>query len=135
MSEQLARDVQHALTRFGIRTKLRERSVKYREERRRAFEVEVMDAPSLLKFCDEIGILGKEEALPRFEPKAECAAPVLARPCSTEVWDDIEKAKGELSWAEINRRCGRPREPQLAHQPPRPTPARNGCAAGKCARR
>ena len=26
-----------------------------------------------------------------------------------EVWDDIEKAKGELSWAEISRRCGRAR--------------------------
>jgi replicative DNA helicase len=23
------------------------------------------------------------------------------------VWDDIEKAKGELSWAEVSRRCGR----------------------------
>jgi replicative DNA helicase len=113
VSEQLARDVQHALTRFGIRTKLRRRQVKYAYngdvQRRRAFEVEVMDAPSLLRFCDEIGILGKQDAVDRVRDRAaraqhQFSLDVVPR----EVWVDIEKAKGELSWAEISRRCGRP---------------------------
>ena len=109
MSEQLARDVQHALTRFGIRAKLRVRSVKYLEERRRAFEVEVMDAPSLLKFCDEVGILGKQDAIDRVRAVAAKAIhgySLDTLPC--EVWDDIQKARGDLSWAEVSRRCGRP---------------------------
>ena len=98
----------HGLLRFGIRTKLRERSLKYLDSRRRAFEVEIMGAPSLLRFCDEIGILGKQEAVDRVSAVAAKAAhgPSLDT-VPAEVWDDIDKAKGELSWAEINRRCGR----------------------------
>jgi replicative DNA helicase len=108
VGEQVARDVAHALLRFGIRTRLRERSVKYRDSRRRSFEVEIIDAPSMLKFCDEIGILGKQDAVDRVRAvaaKARSGYSLDTVPC--EVWDDIEKAKGELSWAEVNRRCGR----------------------------
>ncbi|MBA3746614.1 MAG: AAA family ATPase [Solirubrobacterales bacterium] len=109
VSEQLARDVQHALTRFGIRTKLRERSVKHRSERRRAFEVEVVDAPSQLKFCDEIGILGQEMAVLRAHAKGAFEQHQFTLDVvPAEVWDDIDKAKGDLPWAEISRRCGRP---------------------------
>jgi replicative DNA helicase len=109
VSEQLARDVAHALLRFGIRTKLRERSVKYLDGRRRAFEVEVMDAPSLLKFCDEIGILGKEEALERVRAVAAHAGSGYSLDTlPPEAWTDVLKAKGELTWAEVSRRCGRP---------------------------
>ena len=108
VSEHVARDVAHGLLRFGIRTKLRERSLKYLDSRRRAFEVEIMGAQSLLRFCDEIGILGKQEAVDRVRAVAAKAArgPSLDT-VPAEVWDDIDKAKGELSWAEINRRCGR----------------------------
>ena len=109
VSEQLARDVQHALTRFGIRATLRVRSVKYLEERRRAFDVEVIDAPSLLTFCDEVGIIGKQGAIDRARAVAAKAIhgdSLDTLPC--EVWDDIQKARGDLSWAEVSRRCGRP---------------------------
>jgi replicative DNA helicase len=108
VSEQLARDVAHALLRFGIRTKLRVRSVKYLDGRNRAYEVEVMDAPSLLKFCDEIGILGNEDAVARVRAVAtEAVHGYSLDAVPVEVWDDIEKAKGQLSWAEVSRRCGR----------------------------
>jgi replicative DNA helicase len=110
VSEQLARDVAHALLRFGIRTKLRERSITYPEGRNRSFEVEIVDAPSVLKFCDEIGILGNEGAVARLRAVAvEAVHGYSLDTVPPEVWDDIVKAKGKLSWAEINRRCGRPR--------------------------
>ena len=113
VSEQLARDVQHLLLRFGVRAKLRERQVKYvyadAESRRRSYEVEVMDAASLLAFADRIGILGKEAALARVRSVAAAAAFGFSGDAvPVEVWDDIIKAKGERSWAEVNRRVGRP---------------------------
>jgi replicative DNA helicase len=108
-SLQLARDVQHALTRFGIRAKLRARSMSYQHGRRPAFEVEVMDAPSLIRFCDEIGILGKDLAVSRVRAKVAFAQQQFSLDVvPAQVWVDIEKAKGDISWAEINRRCGRP---------------------------
>ncbi len=73
-----------------------------------AFEVEIMDAPSLLRFCDEIGILGKELALARVRAVAAAAAHGYSLDTvPSAVWDDIYKAKGDLTWAEISRRCGR----------------------------
>ena len=108
VSERLARDVSHALTRFGIRSKLRRRSIAYAGDRRAAFEVEIMDAPSLLRFCNEIGILGKEPALARVRAVAAAAAHGYSLDTvPSAVWDDIHKAKGDLTWAEVSRRCGR----------------------------
>lgn len=109
VSEQLVSDVAHALLRYGIRTKVRERSVKYAGTRHRSFEIEIMDARSMRRFIDEIGILGKEAALGRVlqvVDQAKIGWSLDTVP--TEVWDDILKAKDELSWAEISRRCGRP---------------------------
>ena len=44
VSERLARDVAHALLRFGIRTKLRRRAVRVPRGAAAAFEIEIMDA-------------------------------------------------------------------------------------------
>lgn len=110
VSEQLSLDVMHLLLRFGIRSKRRERWVAYRGERRRAFEVEVMDSASLRTFCTEIGILGKEAAVAQVAeriatiPTNQFTADVLP----LEVWDDVIKAKGDRSWASINAAVGKP---------------------------
>jgi replicative DNA helicase len=110
VSEQLSLDVMHLLLRFGIRSKRRTRSVAYRGERRRAFEVEVMDSASLRIFCKEIGILGKEAAVERVAarvatvPTNQFTADVLP----LEVWDDVIKAKGVRTWASINAAAGKP---------------------------
>ena len=45
----------HLLLRFGIRSKLRTRSIAYAGGRRTSYEVEVMGASSLLRFAEEIG--------------------------------------------------------------------------------
>jgi replicative DNA helicase len=109
VSEQLARDVSHLLLRFGVRAKLRRRSMPYRDGVRPAFEIEVMDSRSLIRFAHEIGILGKRAALDGVRAVAERATfGFSADALPVEVWDDIVKAKGELSWAEVNRRCGKP---------------------------
>lgn len=109
VSEQLSLDVFHLLLRFGIRAKRRERSIAYQGERRRAFEVEIMDAASLRAFAAEIGILGKEAAVQRVVDAVEHAQPSFtADSLPIDVWDDVIKAKGERSWADISRAAGKP---------------------------
>jgi replicative DNA helicase len=110
VSKELVDGVAHLLRRFGLRVKLRERRITYQGGRRTAYEIEIMDAASLLTFCDEIGILGKSVAVGAVRQRAEGALRNEQAPddVPAAVWDDIEKAKGELSWAEINRLTGRP---------------------------
>ena len=111
VSEQLSLDVVHLLLRFGIRSKRRTRWVKYNDNRRRAFEVEIMDSASLRLFCAEIGILGKGAAVERVAAHV-AHAPLNQYTIDTlpkEVWDDVIKAKGERTWASINAAAGKPR--------------------------
>ena len=108
VSEQLSVDVAHLLLRFGIRTKRRTRSVPYAGTRRRAFEIEVMDAASLRRFADEIGILGKEDAVARVVSAVSGARPSFTiDTLPLDVWDDVVKAKGERSWADVSRAAGK----------------------------
>ncbi len=111
VSEQLSLDVMHLLLRFGIRSKRRTRSIAYAGARRRAFEVEIMDGASMSTFCGEIGIIGKQLAVDLVAAKA-AATPVGQFTVDTlpmEVWDDVIKAKGERSWADVNAAAGKPR--------------------------
>ncbi len=111
-SEPLGRDVFHALVRFGIRAKLRERETGYNRARQRSFEIEVVDPRSLVRFCDEIGINGQEHAIAHVRTVAAAAVPGSSTDCvPAEAWNDVLKAldsAGGPSWAEVNRRCGRP---------------------------
>jgi replicative DNA helicase len=108
VSEQLSLDVTHLLLRFGIRSKRRERSIAYRGTQRRAFEIELMDADSLLQFCDQIGIVGKETAIAAVAELANRIVPSFSiDTLPVDVWDDVVKAKGERSWAEISRASGK----------------------------
>lgn len=69
-----------------------------------------MDAASMTRFCDEIGILGKSAAVQRVAERA-AATPAGQYTIDTlpmEVWDDVVKAKGERSWADISRAAGKP---------------------------
>jgi replicative DNA helicase len=111
-SEPLGRDVFHALVRFGIRAKLRERETGYNRARHRICEIEVVDPRSLVRFCDEIGICGQEHAVAHVRTVAAAAVPGSASDCvPAEAWNDVLKAldaAGGPSWEEVNRRCGRP---------------------------
>jgi replicative DNA helicase len=108
-SEQLAADVAHLLLRFGVRAKRRARPLD-RPGDPPMFEVEVIDSPSLIAFADEIGIHGREATISIV--RAHAAARTFGGSLDAvpgAVWDDIVKAAGELTWAELNERCGKPR--------------------------
>ncbi|WP_371682538.1 replicative DNA helicase [Kitasatospora sp. MMS16-BH015] len=110
VSERLARDVAHLLLRLGIVAKVVRRTVAYQGERRPAFQVLVHDIDQIRTFAARVGIFSKEAQL------AEVLATFgerVGRPnldlVPSEVWELILAEKGELSWAEVSARTGRPR--------------------------
>src|SRR6185436_18488548 len=107
VNEGLARDMQHLLLRFGIVAKLRHRSILYRGERRRAFELRVVRQEDIARFVREIGIFGKERAAARALRISSRKRPkVNLDVVPAEVWSLIERKKGARSWAEISRALG-----------------------------
>ncbi|MBW4487789.1 MAG: replicative DNA helicase [Trichocoleus desertorum ATA4-8-CV12] len=107
VSEKLARQVQHLLLRFGIIAALKQRSVKYKDTRRPAWQLDITDALSIKTFISEIGIFGKEPALSKVQ------AALLNKKYQTnrdlipmEVWAAITTAKGTESWQALAVRAG-----------------------------
>jgi replicative DNA helicase len=111
VSEQLARDVQHLLLRFGVVAKLRRRMVSYDGGRRQAWDVSFQDPASVLAFCSEIGIASKEEAVERVRALAEARVGATAawELLPMRVWDLVLAEKGARSWADVSEAAGRPR--------------------------
>ncbi len=107
VSERLARQVQHLLLRFGILAKLRQRWVRYRDGRRCSWQLDITAVGSLQTFVEEIGIHGKQPAV---DAVAEVARKGGARGNVDHVpaaaWKLVERAKGDMSWAELARRSG-----------------------------
>ena len=106
-SEKMARQVQHLLLRFGVIAALKKRAVKYREERRVAWQLDITDALSIKTFLDEIGIHGKAEAVAAVRAllanrRYQSNRDLLPR----EIWPRIAAAKGAQSWANVARRMG-----------------------------
>ncbi|HEX8117191.1 MAG TPA: replicative DNA helicase, partial [Pyrinomonadaceae bacterium] len=105
-SERLARQVQHLLLRFGVIASLKRRSVKYRDERREAWQLDITDARSIKTFVEEVGIHGKEAAL-----DSVCEA-LKGRRYQTnrdlipvEVWGEVGALKGSESWSSLAKRA------------------------------
>lgn len=66
VNERLIKDVQHLLLRFGIVSSYRRKEVDYirkNGEQSIAYQLHIGDSRSVIAFCDEIGIFGKEEAV------------------------------------------------------------------------
>ena len=110
VSEPLARSVQHLLLRFGVLSKIRLRQVAYKGTRRPAWNVFITTNESLLAFCDQIGILGRQRGIDRVR------LAVGSRPSNPnldtlpiETWQQILAAKGPRPWAAISDVTGRPR--------------------------
>src|SRR5262249_29685385 len=107
VSEQLARQVQHLLLRFGIIASLKKRLVKYKGSHRLSWQLDITDAKSIRTFISEIGIFGKEE-------KLEAALESLERHkyqtnrdiVPVEIWERIAQAKGDESWSSLAQRAG-----------------------------
>src|SRR5690606_29747325 len=107
VSERLARQVQHLLLRFGILAKLRQRWVRYRDGRRCSRQVDITATASLRIFAEEIGIHGKQAAVDAVASRA-CQGSTRGNVdhVPAEAWKLVERAKGDLSWAELARRSG-----------------------------
>ncbi|MEG3846434.1 replicative DNA helicase [Microcoleus sp. herbarium19] len=107
VSEQLAREVQHLLLRFGIIAALKKRSVKYKNTRRPAWQIDITDAKSIKTFISEIGIFGKEAALAKVEEALENKISHNNRDLiPVEAWEYLALAKGNESWASLAKRAG-----------------------------
>ncbi|WP_441251256.1 replicative DNA helicase [Kitasatospora sp. McL0602] len=111
VSERLARDVAHLLLRLGIVAKVVRRTVEYQGERRPAFQVLIHDIDQIRTFAARVGIFSRERQL------AEVLVSVgerVGQPnldlIPAEIWELVKAEKGELSWAEVSARTGRPRK-------------------------
>jgi len=114
VSEQLARDMQHLLLRFGIVAKLRHRAVVYRDTRRTAYELRIVRQEDIARFVREIGIFGKERAAAKALRTSLSKRPkVNLDVIPPEVWKLIERKKGTRSWADIGRALGLGENPNL----------------------
>jgi replicative DNA helicase len=107
VNEELARDIQHLLLRFGIVAKLRYRTVPYRGTRRTAYELRVVRQEDIARFVREIGVFGKERAAAKalrvsLAKRPKVNLDVIPR----EVWGLIERKKGARTWADIARGLG-----------------------------
>ncbi|AFZ07965.1 replicative DNA helicase [Oscillatoria nigro-viridis PCC 7112] len=107
VSEGLARHVQHLLLRFGIIAALKKRSVKYKNTRKPAWQIDIADAKSIKTFISEIGIFGKEVALFKVKEALENKEYQTNRDLiPVEAWEYLALAKGNESWASLAKRAG-----------------------------
>ncbi len=107
VSEQLARDMQHLLLRFGIVAKLRLRRILYQGTRRTAYELRILRQEDIARFVGEIGIFGKERSAAKaLRVSVSKRRKVNLDVIPAEVWRLIESKKGARSWAEIARGLG-----------------------------
>lgn len=103
VSERLARDVQHLLLRLGIIAALRRREVRHGEGRRTAFQLTITHRPSILTFAEEVGILGKQEALDAVVEvvRSRRSDHPGGDTVPAEVWSEVDAARGDRSWAHV----------------------------------
>ena len=107
VNEQLARQIQHLLLRFGIIAALKQRFVKYKDTRRPAWQLDITDAQSIKSFISEIGIFGKEEALSKVqESLMEKRYQTNRDLIPVEIWEEIAAAKGNEPWKHLAIRSG-----------------------------
>ena len=106
-SERLVRQVQHLLLRFGILAPVKRKAVLYRGTRRPAWQMQITHRESLRTFLAEIGIFGKEAALAEVQQALDRRG---SKPnwdvVPVAVWKQLERAKGNESWASLARRVG-----------------------------
>ena len=107
VSEKMARQLQHLLLRFGVIARLKKRRVKYQQQRRPVWQLDITDARSIETFAAEIGIFGKEAALER--ALKAIASKRYQTNCDlipVAIWERIRAAKGDESWQSPAKRAG-----------------------------
>lgn len=106
VSEKLIRQVQHLLLRFGVIASLKKRAIKYKNERRTAWQLDITDALSIKTFASEIGIFGKEDTLNAVLQTLENRNYQTNKDLiPIEIWSNISAKKGGESWASLAKRA------------------------------
>lgn len=109
VSSEMIHQVQHLLRRFGILARVREKQVKYKGGRRRAFELEIYGKEDLGKFIERIGIFGKEEAIEKVrEAITDRHAGWTKDTLPLAVWKRILQAKADRTWRSVYDELGLP---------------------------
>ena len=98
-SEALMGAVAHALLRLGVRSVQRRHRAPGGLARH---DVEVVEPASIVRFADVMPVPELADVLARARAVAAAATAPRA-PLPVEVWDDIDKARGELPWADAQR--------------------------------
>jgi replicative DNA helicase len=107
VSKKLIYQVQHLLLRFGIIAQIRCRSVKYKQERRDAWQLDITDAHSISAFITEVGIFGKEEAIEKVRQALTNKKYQTNRDLiPISVWANLNIARGGESWKSLASRAG-----------------------------
>jgi replicative DNA helicase len=107
-SERAAHEIAHLLLRFGVTAEVADRCAAPTTARHgTVWEVAVRDPASLVRFCDEIGIVGQRERVAAVRDVAVIEVPYSSDRLPAAAWDDVLKARGDLPWPEVNRRCRR----------------------------
>ena len=107
VSEKLARQIQHLLLRFGIIASLRNRSVKYQNQQRQIWQLDITDERSIKTFIDEIGIFGKEKAINAVgEAISKRRYQTNKDLIPVEIWQELKQAKSTESWQAVAKRAG-----------------------------
>jgi replicative DNA helicase len=107
VSKKLICQVQHLLLRFGIIAPLKHRAVKYKQERREAWQLDITDARSISTFITEIGIFGKEVAIEKVRQALTTKKYQTNRDLiPISVWVNLNIARGSESWQSVASRAG-----------------------------
>lgn len=106
VSEKMIRQVQHLLLRFGVIAKLKKRRVKYKTQRRTAWQLDITDAQSIKTFAKEIGIFGKETAIKQALEKLETRNYKTNNDLiPIEIWENLKTSRGAESWSSLAKRA------------------------------
>jgi replicative DNA helicase len=107
VNEAFARQIQHLFLRFGIIARLKTRHIKYKGDRRIAWQLDITDAKSIQCLIDEIGIYGKEEAVENIRIALKGKKYQTNRDLiPIEVWELLRSAKEDESWKSLATRAG-----------------------------
>ena len=107
VNEKFARQIQHLFLRFGIIARLKIRHVKYKDDRRIAWQLDITDAKSIRTLIDDIGIYGKEDAIEKIRVALQDKKYQTNRDLiPIEVWQTLRSAKGDESWSSLATRAG-----------------------------
>ncbi len=107
VSHRLAQQVQHLLLRFGVIASLKQRSLKYGDSRRQAWQLDITDDRSIQTFIAEIGIFGKEAALARVQAALSQKKYQTNRDLiPIDVWQQLDAARQNESWQSLALRAG-----------------------------